>query len=109
MPYNELTAEQKAILDSWMVLFRGISGELARLNNHIDAVKTSYTGNIGEILTLLASDDIIPNTGNLDGAESMTKAEVLTIAGYLITAFELNTNTHRENIAKAAGPRNLIG
>lgn len=109
MAYADLTTEQKASLDSWMLLFRATCGELARVNNHGDAVNIEYNGSAGEVLALLQDTDAIPNTSGLAGAESMTKAQIVTVVSYLQGVLAYNTSAHRGNIARACGEANLIG
>lgn len=109
MAYADLTTEQKASLDAWMTLFRASAGELARVNNHLDAVNTEYLGSAGEVLALLQDTDVIPNASGLTGAEPMTKAQVVTVVSYVQGALGYNTSAHRGNIARACGESNLIG
>lgn len=109
MAYADLTTEQKASLDAWMTLFRASVGELARVNNHLDAVNTEYNGAAGTILGLLDGSDIIPNASGLTGAEPMTKDQVVTVVSYIQGVLAYNTSDHRGNIAAACGESNLIG
>lgn len=116
MAYADLTTEQKASVDAMLALVRPLSGELARLLEKFQAVVSYYSGNVETILGTLLDADAIPNQTGLAGAQSMTKAEVVTLVGYLITACatpdgssgSYNTNFHRSLYAKAAGPDNLI-
>ena len=109
MAYSELTTEQKASLDAWMTLLRASVGELARVNNHLDAVNTEYNGSAGEVLALLGASDVIPNVSGLTGAEPMTKDQVVTVVSYIQGVLAFNTSAHRGNIARACGESNLIG
>jgi hypothetical protein len=109
MAYSELTTEQKATLDAWMALFRASVGELARANNHLDAVNIEYTGAAGDVLALLQGSDVIPNSSGLTGAEPMTKDQVVTVVSYIQGVLAYNTAAHRGNIARACGEANLIG
>ena len=109
MAFGDLTAEQQSSLNAWMSLFRGTSGEMARVNNHCEVVNTEYNGTVSAILAELAGGDEIPNAGNLDGAEVMTKDQVVTIVSYMQAFLAYNTAAHRQNLARAAGERNLIG
>jgi hypothetical protein len=108
MAYAELTTEQKASLDAWMTLLRASVGELARVNNHLDAVNTEYNGSAGEVLALLQGSDVIPNTSVLTGAEPMTKDQVVTVVSYIQGVLAFNTSAHRGNIARACGESNII-
>jgi len=109
MAYADLTTEQQASLDAWMSLFRATAGELARVNNHQEVVNTEYNGTISAILGELAGVDVIPNASGLDGAEPMTKDQVVTVVSYMQAVLGYNTSAHRANLARAAGERNLIG
>ena len=109
MAYADLTTEQQASLNSWMSLLRGTMGELARVNNHAEVVNTEYNGTASAILALLDGKDVVPNVGNLDGAEPMTKDQIVTVVSYMQGVLGYNTAAHRQNLARAAGERNLIG
>jgi hypothetical protein len=110
MAYADLTAEQKATLQSFVQLIRSWSGEQARVNNHGDAANTVYNYGASEILALLGNDDVIPNTSGLDGAQSLTKAHVVSITSHvqgILAAY--NTSAHRGLWSQAAGAVNMIG
>lgn len=109
MAFADLTPEQQASLNAWMRLYRAAAGELARVNNHIEVVNTEYNGTTSAILALLDNADVIPNSSGLDGAEPMTKEDVILVMSYLQGAQTYNTAPHRQNIAKACGEANLIG
>ena len=109
MPFESLTAEEQSSLNSWMAMLRGYAGEIARVNNHLEVCNTEYNGTTSAILAELDADDVIPNVSGLDGAEPMTKTEVVNIVAYMQTVLGVNTPAHRQNLAKAAGERNLIG
>lgn len=109
MPVSDLTKVQKTSLDAFMRLFRATCGEIARLGNHSEAVNTEYTNNASAILDELDGSDIIPNTSGLDGAEPMTKDEVIIVMSYMQGILAYNTSAHRALLARAAGESNLIG
>ena len=109
MAYVDLTTEQQNSLQAWLAILRAAGGELARLNNHGSVLATEYAAVTSAILGELADGDIIPNVSGLAGAESLTKLEITTLIGYMQTAQSLDTATHRQLIAKAAGEANLIG
>lgn len=109
MAIQDLTRDQRVSLEAWMKLFRATCGEIARVNNHNEAVNTEYNGVASAILAELADGDVIPNTTGLDGAEPMTKAEVVTVVSYMQAMLGYNTSAHRQNLSKAAGESNLIG
>ena len=109
MAYADLIQTQKESLDAWMLLMRSTCGEIARVNNHNEVVKTEYDGTTAGILALLDDADVIPNTSGLQGAEPLTKAQVVAAVGFIEGILAFNTPTHREYLAKAAGEINLIG
>lgn len=116
MAYADLTTEQKESVQALCQTVRPLSGELGRLLEKFQAVVAYYTGNVETILALLDTADAIPNETGLTGAQSLTKAELVNLVGYLITASatadnatgSYNTNYHRALYAKACGPGNLI-
>lgn len=112
MAFSDLTREEQNLLTNFIdTLVRPTLGELARVNNHLEAVDTQYNAVASGLLGRLAGADEIPgeSTG-LDGAKSLTKDEVVTLVSYaqgVLTNY--NTAGHRQNFSKAAGPGNLIG
>ena len=110
MPFNELTAEQKAVLSDYARMTRAWCGEQARVSNHGDAISTAYTAQVQAILALLGTDDPITDGSGLAGAVTLTKADVGYITGYIQTLLSThNTAARRQMYVKAAGPTNLIG
>lgn len=109
---GSLTEEEQQSLLSFMVLLRAQCGEFARQNNHADVVNTEYLGpqnNTDGNLSKLSDTDVLPVSGGLDGAEPLTKAEVLTLLSYLQGCLAYNTAAHRQVLVKACGETNLIG
>src|SRR5512138_759348 len=109
MAYNDLTAEQKAVLGEYTRMLRAWAGEQARTNNHAEALNDDYA-QVQAILDLLATSDVIADDSGLAGAASLTKAEVVSLtATYQGVLTNYNTAGQRQLWAKAAGPGNLIG
>ena len=109
MAFNDLTSEQQAVLADYVRLLRAWCGEQARANNHGDAINSGYSQVTG-ILALLENTDLITDGSGLSGAQTLTKAEVVTLTSHvqgILTNY--NTSAHREMWAKAAGASNLIG
>jgi len=109
MAYSDLTTEQKAVLTDYVRNLRAWAGEQARTNNHGDALNLGYN-NMGAIFTELGDSEEIPDASGLGGAQTLTKAEVVTLTAHvqgILTNY--NTANHRSLWAKAAGPSNLIG
>lgn len=109
MPFNDLTAEQRAVLSEYVRLLRAWTGEQARTNNHGDALNTDYS-QVQAILDLLGSNDVIADGSGLAGAASLTKSEVITMTAHVQNILaNYNTLGHRQLWVKACGPGNLIG
>lgn len=110
-----LTQQQQDSLLEWIKLLRTVSGELARTMNHLQALNTEYNGTQSANLAGLDNDDVIPLDSNYDGAEALTKTDVVNLVSYAQSVVGLdgqggvNTQAHRQNLAKAAGEQNLIG
>lgn len=115
--YASLTREQKGILQDFTNLCRSWAGEQARVNNHADAINTTYNAQVVTILSSLDVGEIVPQTSGLNGAASLTKEEVTTLVSHIQNMLAdmrthtsgFNTATLRQAWAKAAGAANLIG
>lgn len=115
--YSELTQEQQDILQNMTNLCRSWAGEVARTNNHGEAINTTYNAQVSTILSSLDAGQIIPNISGLDGAASLTKEEVITLVSHIQNMLTdmsshtsgFNTASLRQAWAKAAGAENLIG
>ena len=104
-------SEQTSFLE-WHKQLRAVCGEIARLMNHVEALKVEYQGtqnNTDGNMSRLAADDLIPNISGLPGAEIVTKTETLTIAGVLVDLLGSNTAAHRAAYARMCGEIGLIG
>ena len=67
-----LTPAEQASLLAWLrTSLRPVMGELARLNNHLQAANTEYNGVQLALLAKLAAGDIVPVESGLDGAEQL--------------------------------------
>lgn len=107
-----LTESEQTSFLSWMMQTRSVCGEIARLMNHLDALKIEYQGTQNDTdgnVSKLAADDIIPNNTGLDGAENVSKTELLVIAGVMVDLLDFNTPTHRAAYARMCGETGLIG
>jgi len=109
MSYIDLTAEQKAVLTDYVRNLRAWCGEQARTNNHGEALDTGYQ-NMTAIFAALGDSELIPDESGLGGAQTLTKAEVVTLTSHNQgVQSNYNTANHRLLWAKAAGSTNLIG
>lgn len=109
--YEELTAEQQDVLQTFINQLRSVAGEQARVNNHWEALNTMWSAQILAILAVLDDNAIPPNTSGLAGSQALdVDAEVATIRGHgngILTTY--NTSAIRELWTKAAGVENMIG
>lgn len=107
-----LTAEEQTSLLAWVNACRTFAGEMARLNNHLDAVNTEYNGpqnNTNGYMSKLAGSDVIPNTSGLVDAEPITKDQLISVIAYFQGVLNYNSTAHRQNLARLCGEHNLIG
>lgn len=106
-----LTEEEQTSLLAWLrTLLRPWCGEQARANNHADAANIEYNAVQLTLLGKLAADDIIPVESALDGAEPLTKNDVISIVSHMQNILtNYNTAGHRQLWSKAAGETQLIG
>ena len=110
MDFADLTPEQQAVLSAHTRMVRAWAGEQARTNNHAAVLGTNYWAQVAAILELLDNADVIPDGSGLDGAGTLTKADVVSLTSYIegiLTNYD--TAPHRQKYALAAGPGNLIG
>jgi hypothetical protein len=108
--YDELTANQKGVLNAFVTGIRGLVGGQARQNNHGDALKDDYIAQVSAILSSLNTAEIIPNASGLAGAADLTKEQILELIGHVqgILA-DYNTSEHRQAWVIACGPANMVG
>ena len=103
-------AEQAIVIHYVDQLIRPSMGELARVNNHLDAANNDYNAQASALLATLTGTDEIPNQAGLAGTAVLTKDEVITLTSYLQGVLtNYNTAGHRQNYVKAAGAENTIG
>lgn len=109
MAYADLTEDQKAVLDDFQLLVRQWCMEQGKTLPLADNIQSDYANRVTAILTELVDGDEIPKNTGLDGAETLTKAELVTIVNYLIgVRTDYGTGTHRGNMARGCGSRNML-
>lgn len=109
MNFEDLTAEEQAVLADYVRILRAWCGEQARMNNHGEALNSAFA-QVQAILAQLDDADPVADGSGLDGAMTLTKAEIVSITANmqgLLASY--NTAGLRQVFAKAAGPINLIG
>lgn len=108
--WAELTPEQQDIYTTWERELRATAGQMARLVHTLEAVNTTYNGQILSILVVLNDNTIVPNSSGLAGSQSLdSDAEAVTIQSHFqayLTAF--NDSGHLQLWAKAAGLPNTV-
>lgn len=108
--YASLTTEQKALVQSFLNNVRAWAGEQARVNNHGDALNTTYTAQVSAVLALLDDAAIIPNTSGLAGSSDTNENDLISTVAHIqgiLTSY--NTSGHRQLWVKLCGAANLIG
>ena len=106
--YADLTAEDKAVVQSTTQLIRSVSGSTGRAFNALKAIADD-TNAINLILSVDA-DETIPNQSGLAGADDLTRTELAAIWTEL-SAMKTTHDTpaNRAAWSKAAGTPNLLG
>ncbi len=106
--YDDLTANQKGILNAFVTGVRSQVGAQARANTHAEDLKDDYVAQVSAILATLGDAEVIPNASGLAGASDLTKAQVVALIGHiqgLLTDY--NTTAHRQQWVVACGPENM--
>lgn len=108
--FDELTQAQRVTISDYQVMLRSVSGELARVMNHMAALNTAWNAQVSATVALLTNGALTTDASGLAGAAQLSKEEVTNITSYcqgILTSY--NTAAHREVISKACGAGNLIG
>lgn len=103
--YAEKTDAEKARIDYFSNTMRALNGEFAKSIQKVQALKDYFdaTG-LGTILGSIDNSEMIPNKTGLGGAEDITKAETMILAGNLATILTTyDTQELRLIRVKAAG------
>lgn len=103
--YNELTTEQKGILDDFINNQRAFAAQTQRTMNLCASILDAFAAQVSALLdTITDPNEVIPNKSGLAGAGDLTKTEVLanvTSMQQALAAF--NTDTQRQGRVKFAG------
>ena len=106
--YDSLTQEQKDVLGAFERNMRGWFNTIARSLHEARSLQAAANASGGprEIVVSLLSNDVeVPNSSGIAGAQNLTKQELAALVALMdgfVTDFD--TDTVRQNIAKAAGP-----
>ena len=90
MAFNDLTAEQRAVLSEYVRLLRAWTGEQARTNNHAAALNSGYAQVQGILGALQSDDEVLDGSGLAGANHSLTKAmytPMLTFSTNLLAPF----------------------
>jgi hypothetical protein len=113
--WAQLTQAQRDEVTQELTAVREWAGMMARLANLGRAIAAKHAGNVETTLALLDAGEI-PVCDVSQGEEELTKAELLTLAGYAIDASatpdgspgSYNTAYHRAMFVRAAGLYNTL-
>jgi hypothetical protein len=104
--WDSLTPEQQATAQSWQTLQAGWCSAQAKASDLGENVDTTYNSQVAPLG--LDSTEIIPKSNNVDGAESMSYGDCVTIESHIQGVLNnYNTVPIRDLWAKACGAENL--
>lgn len=106
--YEALPQHERGVINEFQRNVRAWSGELARLMNHAEALRSYWDGAASDAMALLAADDEIPPDGG-GGRDRLKKSEIMTFAAFIDSTLAQNTAENRELWARMGGPDNLLG
>lgn len=110
MGYQDLTTEEKKVLDDYANFIRPLAGEVARAFNHVTAAIHAYHSQVDDALRKLQPTDTIPNTSGLAGAGTIDKQSIESFLANLKQAkLAFDNDANREMWAQFAGAQNTIG
>ena len=105
--YQELSPEDRAVVDNTINLIRASCGEKARAWNRQKAIADDT--NAIALVTSIDAGATIPNTSGLAGADDMTRSELVAVWTALEADRSANdTPTNRAGFSKAAGINALL-
>lgn len=105
--YDSLSEMDKSVVQSTTQLIRSACGSIARDFNLMKAIADDQ--NAIDLILSIDPGEMIPNESGLDGADDLTRAELVSIWNE-ITAMKAayDTPANREDWSKAAGAPNLL-
>lgn len=105
--YNDLSAQDKAVVQNTVNLVRASIGSLGKGWNVIAAIAAD-TNAVG-LITGLTAGEVIPNSSGLAGADDMTREEVIAAYNLLKVIRDAHdTAPNRAAMSKAAGINALL-
>lgn len=105
--YNELTAEQKALVDDWQGNLRALLGTLGKVKQWCDTLDGQYNE---EVNTLGITGDVPNHSGLAGSSVEEAYTQLQTWQSYLSTfTTNLGTAAHFDQYVSAAGPDNVQG
>lgn len=82
--YASLTADQQALVQSFVNGLRGADIKLQAVMSDALVLGAAWNGGVSTIVQSLDAGETIPNTSGLDGAQGLAPADVTNTAGYFI-------------------------
>ena len=116
--WASLTDEQRDTVVSLDRAVRGAQTIEAKLMIAAAAIGAAWNGGVGAIVAGLDAGTVIPNTSGLDGAQSLSQADLSNLAGYLVDMSNpannqggggYNTAFHQALRVKASGINGQLG
>ena len=108
--YNNLTDEDRKVLDDFMNVARPLSGDIARFMKQIENLLLSYNGSVLPILDKLTNPtDLIPNKTNLSDAQPVSRGGLeALIAGFAQIEDDYNVDSRIQFWILMAGLQNTL-
>lgn len=103
--YNDLTIEQRGILDDFINNQRAFAGQTQRTMNLCASILDAFAAQVSDLLdTITDPNEVIPNKSGLAGAGDLTKAEIAAnIVSMQQALAAFNTDSQRQARVKFAG------
>jgi hypothetical protein len=110
MTYEDLTSEQREVLQVYLRELRPAAIQFAASAHRASLLGASYGTQVESILSLLDAGAEIPNTTNLAGAEGLLKEEVEELSGDVQDIGDAFSSPEKQAIyLKACGLNALFG
>lgn len=107
--YEDLTEQQKLLLDGHLNNRRAVAGKMLELFTSIEVLTEGAAAGPQALLDSIDAGATIPNKSGLVGSQDMTKAEH-DVLGTLLTGYAaLETTARRNVLIRAAGELRALG
>jgi len=106
--YANLSQPDKQVVQAFMEDLRAQSAKIYKHAIEAGVLLSAWNGGIGDIITSLDALEEIPNRTHRDGAQDVTRENVINnLMAYVGAVAALGSTGHRDNIVPAAGARNV--